>query len=103
MALAQPRGKGVSPATASVGPSRSAKPSRLDTPCSVSATPAAATIPPPTRTRSLRPRGGGSGRSRIARMMFSLLTRRLVPTMVASATTNPIANARARLLGSSVK
>ena len=36
-------------------------------------------------------------------MMFSRLTRRLVPTIVASATTKPIANDCARLCGSSVK
>ena len=36
-------------------------------------------------------------------MMFSRLTRRLVPTMVASATTKPMANDCARLCGFSVK
>ena len=84
---------GVEPATASVGPSRSAKPSRLRHALQRQRDAGGGAITAADEDqRSLRPRGGGSGRSRIARMMFSRLTRRLVTTIVTSATTNPIAN-----------
>ena len=95
--------RGASPTTASVGPSRSAKPSLDWNPCTVSARPAAAATPPATIQRARRPRRGGSARSRIARMMLSRLTWRLVKTIVASATAKAAANDSARLDGSIVK
>src|SRR4029453_9430425 len=62
-----------------------------------------ATAVNPAYNQRFRRRGGGSAMSRIARMMFSRLTRTLIATIVPTATTKPITNDCAKLAGLTVK
>ena len=88
---------GARPTSTKTGPSRRPKPSSDGAACRVVSAPRPTARHPATSQMRRCLTAGGSGMSRIARMMFRRLTRTLVPTIVASATANATANELARL------